>query len=311
MVARSSNAPARRHHRARARLEEGSGEALHALALDDDATAGAAGREHHQVRVEVQRGELPGADEAALTIASGERQRGARGGALVDQRVGGEVQDAEAPQIGVLEIGGARVVAQPDLGLGRVAGDELDLARRRLEPGQPAAGVEGRAEDLRRPAARLAGEGRIAERQEAHRAAVARAAPQRGRHRRRGHDAHREALDDAPPVGEAQRVPGQAVKRSVGDDDQPRDLGAEIGERRREQRPTEGLRRLARIAAALEQGDEATHLRRQRRRRARAGGRGPPTAGRRRGWPGRRARRRRARAVRCGRRGWPPQLPRR
>src|SRR5262249_58151855 len=72
-----------------------------------------------------------------------------------------------------------------------------------------------------------------------------------------GWEGERVPLDDMAAVGEPERIPGQAVQRTVRDDDEPRDLRPEVGDRRLQHRLAELAPELAGVGPTFQQGDEA------------------------------------------------------
>ena len=102
------------HHGVRAGLEEGAGEAYHPFAAEQGAGVAAARGEHHDAPAEVEADDLADLQQAVLGGGAGREQHPrAVGIDLVGDRVGGEVEHAEAAQRGPLQIrfGGRRAQA--------------------------------------------------------------------------------------------------------------------------------------------------------------------------------------------------------
>ena len=158
-------------HRPRARLEQRRREPLQSFARDHHPTRRAAGRQHHQVGVELERRQVRRREEAILARAGRQRERGAGERVLVHQRVGGEVDHPEPVDRRALEPRFAGVAPEPDLRAGGVARHVAGFVAARGEARQTRRWRRTRRERARprgcRPAARSAGERRVAQREEA------------------------------------------------------------------------------------------------------------------------------------------------
>ena len=256
MVLSIGDAPLAGDDAARPGLDQRRRESLDAFAFHQHTTRRAASGEHDQVRIEPERGQIARTDHAVVAAVGRQRQHRAGRRALVDHGVGGEVDDPEALERRVLEVRRAGRLAQPDAPRRRVACHEPgfatgshearqgrpvstppvdrserdgrrrvdgDCASRMVEPSRPLSpGKHGSPKASR---------GTGADR----RGARSRMAPERREDGRGGRHADRVLLDHVPSVGQPKQIPGHAVQRSVRHHDEPRDVGAELGQRRVEQ----------------------------------------------------------------------------
>ena len=86
--------PLGRDHRPRARFEQRRGESLQPLARHHHAAGRSAGRQHDEIRVEPERGDVRRREEAILPRPGRQGERRARERALVHQRMRGQVDHA-------------------------------------------------------------------------------------------------------------------------------------------------------------------------------------------------------------------------
>ncbi len=129
--------PVRHEQRPRARIEEGPRETRQRLGARPVAGGGVAGRQHDEIGVELELGDLARGEEtvilAARLLGQAERERGLRQALHFarDETVGREIDDAVAIELVVFDRGLARRLAEMDLACRRAEalGDRLELPR--------------------------------------------------------------------------------------------------------------------------------------------------------------------------------------